>query len=51
MAKTNLKLAPARDPAREALAAALDDETVARKNLEDARAAAGEGSWACVGGR
>ena len=40
MAKTNLKIASARDPARDALAAAIDDEAVARKNLDDARSAA-----------
>ena len=40
MAKTNLKLASSRDGSREALAAAIDDEAVARKNLDDARSAA-----------
>ena len=40
MAKQSLKLIDVRDPSREALAAAIADETTARKNLEDARSAA-----------
>ncbi|MGB5083530.1 MAG: hypothetical protein WBO09_02760 [Methylocystis silviterrae] len=40
MAKPNLKLATVRDPAREALGDAIADAETARKNLDDARAAA-----------
>jgi hypothetical protein len=40
MAKASLKLVTSRDASREVLAAAISDVEVARKNLDDARAAA-----------
>jgi hypothetical protein len=51
MAKASLKLVTSRDASREVLAAAIADETTARKNLDDARAAASKAEehvWAAA---